>query len=177
MTEHARIFRSDHPDITAAVERWQEDRARFGTEAHALADELAGAGAEVFVTVGVSGTSLKGFGTVDGHVPEGMRRDHEGHLIPDARTRPGKRVRARMRSVRPVKPLTEDLPGMPSHAFVPGALIHPNYFVHDGTVWVAWTHPIPGVDLDRWRPARMSGWYLALEAHQDAAASEAVPAS
>lgn len=164
------VYRTTHPDALAAWHTAAEARQVWGEQMKAFLDEHGFGDRNVYISH--HGRPL-GITHADGDpVPDGWRIDSRtGHLMPRLATRAGKKIEARLGELRQPDP-RHNMPGMPMECFVSRALLTCGMRIIGGALYVEWGRLIPEdlIDLKVWQPVKLSEYYRALEANEEAEA-------
>lgn len=169
------VYRSTHPDVLAAVEKYSTEYEGWRDRAKALIADLGFEGRHWIVSDGFHRTVL-GVETDGNEVPpRGWRHTVRGGcsvLVPDKRIKAGREAYDRIEDCGPAPDPRDSLPGMPGDYFGPGRLYQPGLQEMAGAVWVVWGYEIPAelVDLAVWERAKLSAFYAAAEERDDAGA-------
>lgn len=165
-------YRSDHPDVLAAVTIHAAQGAEFGETITALAHDIGGPDCQPLIRQDSLAVGLSAFTRPPGTLPDGMRVDALGHLVPNKRTAAGKAIARRMEDTKQVPHLATLLPGMPAISTSRGWFATPGHVATTTEVWVTWSHEPDGVDPEVWERAKLSAYYAAQEALAEAAEAD-----
>lgn len=179
------VYRSAHPDVLAAVERYRADYDAWRTRAKDLLRNLGFEDRTWFVTTAIHSWHLVGV-TDDGgqEPPSGWRRtvkNDQAVLVPDKRRAYGKHIARQLDECAPPAGPQTRLPGMPGDHLGRGRLFMPGLREMQGAVWVTWgcavpeneadgpgaAHQATAVDLGVWERVRLSAFYAAIEQQDD----------
>lgn len=162
------VYRSSHPDVLAAVEKYSTEYEGWRDRARALIADLDFEGRHWIVSDGFQRAILGVESVGDETPPLGWRHAVRGNcsvLVPDKRRKAGREAYDRINECGPAPDPRHSLPGMPSDYFGPGSLYQPGLQEMAGAVWVVWGYDIPvdKIDLAIWARARLSAFYAAIE--------------
>lgn len=166
------VYRSSHPDVLSAWETTERKHQSIGILRRTLLDELGFEGRPGLIT----DTHLLGVEHRPEHgpIPEGWRQDSRTPeaIVPDRRRSLGKKIAVRFEALRMPDP--RSFPGMPGTCVTGGRFLECSVREMDGALYVGWSHPIPEkhLDLDRWERVKLSEYYAAKEAADEAAQAE-----
>jgi hypothetical protein len=164
------VYRTTNPDAVAAWHSAAAAREKWGEQMKAFLAEHGFGDRTVYVSH--SGRVL-GVEYIDGEdVPDGWRVDRRtGYLMPALAKRAGKLIDARLAEL--VQPDPRDaMPGMPKTLFVSLAMLTCGLELIDGVLFATWSRAIPEdqVDATVWEPVKLSAYYAAVEARDEAEA-------
>lgn len=140
------VYRSDHPDVLAAWERWDDESLAFHNAIQDAKKEWGfppDASCSYLTTRTMRVVGVKPFGDNARRPPEGWRLDTKHWLwVPFRSRKEGKAIAKLMDSLTCEK-VTSYLPGMPAEHWQGLTFRHPGVRAMAGALWVTWS-----VDLD-----------------------------
>jgi hypothetical protein len=181
------VYRSEHPDVLAVIADFEAEHKAWDEKAHALLAELGFADRAWMVRHLSDGMRITGVAVRDGdreNPPAGWKvaEGDRPVLTPDKRRKAGKDAQARIDKCQPPTHPRVRLPGMPGVYFSEHRIHYPNLRdLGDGAIYVEWSTEVPelaadgddkrrasGVDLGIWQRIKLSEFYAAVEAHEEA---------
>lgn len=149
------VYRSEHPDVLATVERYRTGMKQWHDNSDALLKELGFTDRNFMVSSGFGQRSIAGVEYRDGDaVPVGWRvqakRGGQKVLAPNLRTKVGQAFGAKLKACKPPNLPQTDLPGMPGDHIDGDTWRTPALREMDGAIYIQWatSRRLPEIPAD-----------------------------